>query len=55
MKGFDIVIVGLSVLGYDFELASSLDAACRSLGLASACYAFPFSASAGLMRRTKSS
>ncbi|CAE7021836.1 sae1 [Symbiodinium sp. CCMP2456] len=32
VKGFDIVIVGLSVLGYDFELASSLDAACRSLG-----------------------
>ncbi|CAE7262475.1 SAE1 [Symbiodinium natans] len=32
VKGFDIVIVGLSVLGYDFELASSVDAACRSLG-----------------------
>ena len=32
VKGFDVVIVGLSVLGYDFELASNVDAACRSTG-----------------------
>lgn len=32
LKGFDVVIVGLSCLGFDFELAASMDAACRSLG-----------------------
>ncbi|CAJ1375651.1 unnamed protein product [Effrenium voratum] len=29
VKGFDVVIVGLGVLGYDFQLAADVDAACR--------------------------
>ena len=32
LKGFDIVVVGLSCLSYDFELAAKIDETCRSLG-----------------------
>eukprot|EP00931_Biecheleriopsis_adriatica_P054854 TRINITY_DN32321_c0_g1_i1.p1 TRINITY_DN32321_c0_g1~~TRINITY_DN32321_c0_g1_i1.p1 ORF type:complete len:348 (+),score=123.63 TRINITY_DN32321_c0_g1_i1:38-1081(+) len=32
VKGFDVVIVGLGVIGFDFDLAASLDAACRDSG-----------------------
>lgn len=32
LKGFDIVVVGLSCLGFDFELAAKMDSLCRSLG-----------------------
>eukprot|EP00435_Cladocopium_sp_Y103_P026314 s494_g6.t1 len=32
LKGFDIVVVGLSCLGFDFELAAKIDSICRSLG-----------------------
>lgn len=41
LKGFDVVVVGLSCLSYDFELAAKIDETCRSLGRITATTAYP--------------
>lgn len=32
IKGFDVVILGLTCVSHDFELAAAINAACRSTG-----------------------
>lgn len=41
IKGFDVVITGLGVLGFDFDKAAKIDAACREAG---ACFMLTISA-----------